>query len=169
MQFALDNDAYIAYRNGKPWKVEAWINFLNKIKASGLTPRWLLVPDVVGRKIETIESWRYHYPIAKKYGWPIAFAAQDGMTQSDVPSGAQIVFVGGTTTWKWKSLPMWCENFPRVHVGRVNTFERLQIAERNGAESCDGSGFLRCSFHNPRAEGLRIFIEGHRDKTLQLL
>ena len=54
-----------------------------------------------------------------------------------------VVFVGGTTAWKWKTLRTWTENFPRVHVGRVNTDRMLWMAHECGAESCDGTGWFR--------------------------
>lgn len=73
----------------------------------------------------------------------MAFAAQDGMTPADVPSDADVVFVGGSTSWKWANLRMWTDNFPRVHVGRVNSRRLLEQAEQAGAESCDGTGWFR--------------------------
>lgn len=50
------------------------------------------------------------------------------MTDHDVASleiQPDIIFVGGTTDWKWATVKTWCTLFPR------------------GAESCDGSGWFR--------------------------
>jgi hypothetical protein len=60
-----------------------------------------------------------------------------------VPSGADVIFVGGTTEWKWRNLRQWTDNFPRVHVGRVNSEKLLWAAHEAGAESCDGTGWMR--------------------------
>jgi hypothetical protein len=65
------------------------------------------------------------------------------MTPDDVPDDADIVFVGGTTEWKWKNILMWTKNFKRVHVGRVNSYGLLWKAHEAGAESCDGTGWFR--------------------------
>lgn len=65
------------------------------------------------------------------------------MTPHDVPDDAEVVFVGGTTKWKWRNLRTWTDNFPRVHVGRVNSERLLWMAHESGAQSCDGTGWLR--------------------------
>jgi hypothetical protein len=62
---------------------------------------------------------------------------------SDVPYNADIVFIGGSTSWKWRTLRTWTGAFPRVHVGRVNSRRLLEMAENCGAESCDGTGWFR--------------------------
>ncbi len=78
-----------------------------------------------------------------RYGWPLAFAVQDGMTVEDVPGDADVIFVGGSTEWKWRTVAMWCAAFQRVHVGRVNTYRRLWECHDAGAESIDGTGWTR--------------------------
>jgi hypothetical protein len=77
------------------------------------------------------------------FGVKMALAVQDGMTAADVPAEADVVFIGGSTSWKWRSLPEWTAAFPRVHVGRVNSLRLLLMAENAGAESCDGTGWFR--------------------------
>src|SRR5690606_19465502 len=85
-------------------------------------PRWLLVPDVVADRDATIARWREWEPKLRPFGFPLAFAVQDGMTAEDVPADADVIFVGGTTDWKWRTVWRWCHDFPRVHVGRVNGY-----------------------------------------------
>lgn len=166
LPYALDNDAFPAWRDKKPWNETAWLAMLAKVYQSPIKPMWALVPDVVADKKGTLEKWKHfaHFIVE----WPKAFAVQDAMTPGDVPKDADVIFVGGTTEWKWRSLPIWCEHFPRVHVGRVTTGPRLEIAERNGAESCDGTGFFRGSWHSKQARQLRNFIEGWRDNHPEL-
>jgi hypothetical protein len=65
------------------------------------------------------------------------------MTPQDVPSDADVIFVGGSTDWKRRTMSMWCEVFDRVHVGRINTERWLWECDEAGAESCDGTGWFR--------------------------
>lgn len=168
MPFACDNDAFISYTNRTPWDEAAWIKMLERVKLTRLPPLWVLVPDTVGNRAETLEKWHQYSPVAKKYGWPIAFAVQDGMTSSDVPKDSDVIFVGGTDSFKWKSLNHWTDNFPRVHVGRVNRVEMLESCERLGCESVDGTGWFREPSRPDKLIALRRFIEGHRNGNLEL-
>jgi len=139
--WALDNGVFGAFTSGREWSEEPFYSFLDAYSA--WKPIWAVVPDWVGDKERTLILWEKHSPALKAFGVPLAFAAQDGMTPDDVPMDAEIVFVGGSTSWKWKSLSIWTKNFPRVHVGRVNSRRLLEMAEENGAESCDGTGWFR--------------------------
>lgn len=68
--FAMDNDAYICFKNGQPYDFCAWSEFLQKVKASGLQPLWSVVPDVVGNATKTLEQWHMFYPeVAFSHGW----------------------------------------------------------------------------------------------------
>lgn len=138
-RYGCDNGAF----GPKGFQLEGWIKLLEWAKLSGQSPLWVLVPDVVGDREKTLASWHEHHSIAVKYGWPIAFAVQDGMTARDVPYDADVVFVGGSTFWKWSTMHRWCKDFPRVHVGRVNVYRRLWECHDAGAESTDGTGFTR--------------------------
>lgn len=61
----------------------------------------------------------------------------------DLDPYPDLLFVGGSTEWKWDTAPLWCGEFPRVHVGRVNTGRQLDICRKIGAESVDGTGWMR--------------------------
>jgi hypothetical protein len=145
LPYALDNGAFPAWSNGIAWQPDPWLELLDWSASSGQKPLWCLVPDVVGDRERTLEGWRQWSPRAAAYGWPLAFAAQDGMTPADVPSEASVVFLGGTTEWKWSHLTEWCMAFPRVHVGRVNGIRGLRLCAAAGAESCDGTYYSRKS------------------------
>lgn len=161
LPFALDNDAYTAWTSGLPWDEAAWRDMLRAVAQSGLAPLWALVPDVVADRDGTLERWeRYHGTVAH-YGWRTAIAVQDGMVPADVPPSAGIIFIGGTTSWKWRSLPIWTEAFPgRVHVGRVNELERLFICERLGVASVDGTGWMRATTDGRQGQALEAWLEG---------
>jgi len=150
MPYVLDNGAFPAWTKGEPWDEEAWLSLVEwgRNARSGLPsraqkPQWMLIPDVVADPDATLEAWDRWAP--KFWDSPIdlAFAAQDGMTCADIPNGADVVFIGGTKQWKWSVIDEMCEAFPRVHVGRVNTYSLLRRAQDAGAESCDGTGWFR--------------------------
>ncbi len=147
MPFALDNGAFAA---GEDWDESRWFKMLDWAKLSGQSPSWALVPDVVGDSIRTLRKWDIYRDRVRKYGWPLAFAVQDGMVCGDVPGDADVIFIGGSTSWKWRTMAEWCESFPRVHVGRVNSWRRLWQCHDAGAESCDGTGWTRGNHQDRR-------------------
>ena len=140
--YALDNGAYYAFTNKTEWDEAAFYEMLGKVELSR-KPLWVACPDKVLDKDETIAKWSIYSPKIKAFGFKPAFVVQDGMTQDDVPSDAEIIFVGGSFEWKWKMLPEFCRMGKRVHCGRVNSYEGLWICDENGVESCDGTGWVR--------------------------
>lgn len=143
LPYAFDNGAFPAWTNKQQWDEKAFYAHCQRISGRTHKPLWIAVPDVVADREATIRNWFRHSPLVAKHGCPLAFVVQDGMTPDDIPPNASVVFVGGTTEWKWKSLPVWTSSFPRVHVGRVNSERMLWMAHDAGAESCDGTGWFR--------------------------
>ena len=146
LPYALDNGAFPAWTSGRAWYEESWWQHAMWYLQQDQSPLWLLVPDVVADRDGTIARWNHYEPRLRSNGQlpcDLAFAVQDGMQPSDVPKGAGVVFVGGTTNWKWDTVEMWCAEFPRVHVGRVNGYADLVRCHQAGAESCDGTGWFR--------------------------
>jgi len=139
----LDNDAFSAWLKETEWSESEWIAMLNWAKLNAQKPKWAIVPDVVANKQKTLENWNRYQHYLKQYNWPMAFAVQDGMTPDDVPINADVVFVGGSTEWKWKTVSTWTRNFKRVHVGRVNSVSKLWHCQDLGVESVDGTGWFR--------------------------
>lgn len=101
MPYALDNGAFPAFTNKREWSEAGWLALLAWAKDKELSdrarhgPRWALVPDVVGDRLGTIARWEQYRDQTATFGWPLAFAVQDGMTPADVPKDAAVVFVGG--------------------------------------------------------------------------
>lgn len=142
MPFGADNGAWPAFLHNTEWSAEEWRAHLRWICLSGLAPIWALVPDVVGDRERTIERWHQYVSEIRAFGWRPAFALQDGMTFDDVPDSGCMLFLGGSTEWKLAAIEPWCKRFPgRVHVGRVNTWERLMLCHDAGAVSVDGTGW----------------------------
>lgn len=159
MPCAFDNDAWISHTSKKSWNAELWREMLQWGRMTGQPPKWVLIPDVVQNRDETLRRWDIYAPEVAAIGWPLAFAVQDGMSPLDVPLGADVIFVGGSDAFKYQTLPMWTEHFPRVHVGRVNEVYRLEICQRLGVESVDGSGWFR---DTRRLSELENWMQGNR-------
>lgn len=168
MPYALDNDAWGCFLKSLPFNETAWLRMLDKVPASQ-PPLWALVPDVVADKDKTLDAWAKHLPSVAGRGWPLAFAVQNGMSPIDVPIEADVVFIGGTTEWKWSTVKLWVDNFPRVHIGRVNGARRLWIAQRIGAESCDGSGYFRATTNGLEARKLKAWLHHETDPQRELI
>lgn len=139
--FALDNDAFNAFTHNTPWDEVAWLSMIRALTPH--RPMWALCPDKVADRAATLALWDRYLPVLINHNLVPAFAVQDGMTSSDVPPSAQVVFVGGTTDWKWGTITHWTKHFPRVHVGRVNSVEKLRKCAELGVESVDGTGWFR--------------------------
>ncbi len=168
MPFALDNDAFTAWRDKVPWDLQAWRDMLWRVRMRGLKPLWATVPDVVGERMATIEKWREHSVEIISLSWPAAFCVQDGMGVRDVPPEADVVFVGGTDGWKFRNLRTWTDNFPRVHCARVNAPEMFEICERLGCESIDGTGWFRDPSRPDKLPAIERFLEGHRSRNAEM-
>lgn len=141
--YAIDNGIFGATSNKRVWSPEPFFGLLETI-AQWKRPMWAVVPDAMGDKDETLRRWDKYAPAVKLFDVPLAFAAQDGMIPSDVPADADFVFIGGSTEWKWRSLPAFSKYHgkDRIHVGRVNTYRLCWMAHPYAA-SCDGTGWFR--------------------------
>lgn len=168
MPFVLDNDAFTAWRDSKPWDVGAWREMLQWVRLTRLAPLWAAVPDVVADRERTIANWGRYATEILSLGWNAAFCVQDGMTPADVPNDASVIFVGGSDRWKFPNLKMWTDNFPRVHCARVNSIEMIEACERLGCESIDGTGFFRDPSRQDKLPALMGFIEGKRRQPQEL-
>jgi hypothetical protein len=120
-------------------------------------PLWAACPDRVGDAEKTSKMWKRYHKIILHFDILPAFVVQDGHKAKDIPDNAEVIFVGGTTEWKRKTIRYWCKNFPRVHVGRINTLKWLRYVQNAGAESCDGTGWGRGD--KRQLNGLIYFLE----------
>ena len=161
--YACDNGRFSVWDNGSLWHESDFLKMLEIYSNHPMQPLWVVVPDEVGDRDETLRQWDEWYPqLNKSFNLTYAFAVQDGMTPKDVPSEADVVFVGGTFKWKWRNLETWCKSFQRIHVGRVNTLKNLLRCKSLKVESVDGSGWFR-SPH--RAKSLHDFFKIQAGET----
>jgi len=144
LPYALDNGAYPAHIAQKPFDFDAWRVLLNWARLQPQRPLWAAVPDVVEDRGGTLTAWGIYEHEVRRAGIRPAFVAQDGMSFEDVPTADCVVFLGGGDEWKDAAIGPWCRRFPgRVHVGRVNTADRLLRSYRAGAVSVDGSRWFQ--------------------------
>lgn len=110
---------------------------------------WALAPDVPFDAAGTLAESRNWLVRIRELGIPAAFAAQDGCEMGLVPWGTfDVLFLAGGT--EWKTGPA-AEQLSRaaagcgipVHMGRVNTRGRLEVAEWFGCTWADGTCFTR--------------------------
>ena len=162
LPFALDNGRFVCWQKQQKWDEAAYLGMCDRVAQMNHKPRWQLVPDVVADAAETLREWdRWAHRLRTRYGWPLAFAAQDGHRPEDVPAEAEVVFVGGTTEWKRTTMSDWCDARQRVHVGRINTDRWLWECDRIGVESCDGTGWFRGD--QDQLDGLIDYLERSTD------
>lgn len=104
---------------------------------------FLTCPDVVGDARATLKRWSEWADILRHYG-PVAFVAQDGQEDLELPSEMDWLFVGGSTDWKMGQGARSCIQWARerdipVHVGRVNSIKRLAYFKSLDCQSADGT------------------------------
>jgi hypothetical protein len=104
-----------------------------------------VAPDVVGDAAATLALSAPMLPRIRALDYRAALVAQNGLEDLDVPwDSFDCLFIGGDTAWKLgpqarvlvadaKARGKW------VHMGRVNSRERIQYAEAIGCDSVDGT------------------------------
>jgi hypothetical protein len=142
-KFAIDNGAFAGCER------RAFETLIERERPNRDRCLFVAVPDVVGDARRTGELFRYWF--ARLPAWPLAFVAQDGQQDLPIPwEHFSAIFIGGTTAFK---LSQHAESIIRcaqwqakwVHVGRINSPERLTRFEELGIDSFDGSGISQYS------------------------
>ncbi|MFC7276253.1 hypothetical protein ACFQS1_19850 [Paractinoplanes rhizophilus] len=107
--------------------------------------RFVVAPDVVADAAATLALSLPMLPRIRALGFPAALVAQDGLERLDVPWDAfDCLFIGGSTEWKLgpAARRLTAEAKRRgkwVHMGRVNSRQRLLYASAIGCDSVDGT------------------------------
>lgn len=137
--FCADNGVY-----GKGWPGEdAWWAWLQGLPTERC--RFAVAPDVVGDAEATLTRSLPWLPQIRALGIPAAFVAQDGAETVGVPwDQFDVLFIGGTTDWKLgrhaRALTVEAKKLGKqVHMGRVNSAQRLRYAAGIGCDSADGT------------------------------
>jgi hypothetical protein len=146
--WAMDNGRFSKGGVNLKWTQGKWEAMLKRYQSIPGC-KFCVVPDVPFNAAETLELFYEYAPIVKSYGYPLAICTQDTMIPDDIPwSQISAVFIGGSDDHKLgaEAVAIMLEAKRRgvwVHVGRVNTYRLLWKAHDAGAESCDGTGWLR--------------------------
>jgi hypothetical protein len=144
--YACDNGVYVAWTRGKAWGEgmhRDYMGMLDKIPQE-LPPDWVLLPDAVANWPRTMELAQLYLPYLRERNLPVAIALQDGCDFAQALDFApDWVFVAGSTEWKIANIGAACRFFHplgvRVHVGRINTMQRMRLAQAAGVDSVDGT------------------------------
>lgn len=137
--FCADNGCF-----GKGYPGDAaWFAWLAKLPRDRC--RFAVAPDVVGDAAATMERSAPWLPKIRALGFPAALVAQDGLELLPVPwRSFDVLFVGGSTEWKLgghaRRLVAEAKRHGKgAHMGRVNSFRRIDYARHIGCESVDGT------------------------------
>jgi hypothetical protein len=153
------------YRQGDRFDVAGYLGWLRSAPARGAC-RFATAPDVVGDAAATWARSRPVLPELRALSYPAALVAQNGLrvdgpggellvcgddrdpgtwTGQTVPwSAFDVLFLGGDDRFKLS----WRQHFlvheakrhgKAVHMGRVNSYARLQQAEWFGCDTADGT------------------------------
>jgi hypothetical protein len=154
--YALDNGAWGCFQRGEEWD-EA--NFLRSLRSVGVGADWVVLPDIVGAGLRSLERSLAWLP---RIEGQVLLPVQDGMEVSDIAphiGGRVGVFVGGSTEWKLATMHQWCQLANRAgataHVGRVNTVRRIRQCSVAGAHSFDGTSCTRFAVNVPILDAAR--------------
>jgi hypothetical protein len=156
LPYVLDNGVYRDFANNALWSADRFLELVGQCKYLKQKPLWVVVPDVVGDGNATLGLWAEWEPKLRKHGYPLAFVVQDGITIDQIPAIADVIFVGGSDTWKYPMLEKFIALGKPVHVGRVNNAKYLWRCYQLGAASCDGSGWFRSNHGNNTATDVLV-------------
>jgi hypothetical protein len=136
--WAMDNGAFSQF------DAELFVRMLEDFHGrSGC--RFVAAPDRVADAHQTLLQWPFWSRLIRGVGFVPALVAQDGLTVEDVPwKEIGALFIGGLDPWKLgpqateliayaKARGLW------VHMGRLNSEQRIWRAEFRGVDSFDGS------------------------------
>lgn len=146
--YACDNSRFGIDGKGRNWPgTKRWWNWLERTITRYGPDRclWALAPDVPFDAAATLDESLPWLARIRELGVPAAFAAQNGCENGLIPwDDFDVLFIAGDTTWKTGPI---AERLAReakargkdVHMGRVNSRQRLRTAEWFQCDSADGT------------------------------
>jgi hypothetical protein len=153
--WAADNGAFTSKGGFDPASFRKMLA-RHELRSAADSCRFVAAPDVlrvhadgtvVGDASATLEAFPAWANEIRTYGLPVALVAQDGLELllADAPwSTVDVLFLGGSTEWKTSAAARVCVNRAlsegkSVHMGRVNSYKRLLLAQQWGCASADGT------------------------------
>ena len=136
---------------GKPLTDHSWAVYLCHIQR--LRPyldlcQFIVVPDRIADYPTTYTLFeQLAGEIVAAAGWedtPLAYVAQDGAEDDEIPMCTSVVFIGGSPAWKLGAgarsmIRLAHTEGKAVHVGAVNSMRRYRYFNHLGCASCDGT------------------------------
>lgn len=158
-QYALDNGAWSAYAQGRPFNESSFTALLRLL---GSRADWTVLPDIVAGGAASLDmSLRWMRRVLEETPRAL-LAVQDGMSAADVRPflGARVgIFVGGSTEWKLNTMREWSALAQELgtwcHIGRVNSARRIRLCNMAGATSFDGTSASRFAKTIPKLDHAR--------------
>lgn len=110
--------------------------------------KFVVMPDVPGSMIRTLELFKMYSHIFRAQGWPVAIAIQNGAESMTLPwHELDAIFIAGTDPWRYGecvkhiiSVAKWRQSW--VHVGRVSNPITWDYWADAGCDSADSSAFV---------------------------
>ncbi len=138
LPWAADNGAYSGFEPDR-FRV-----FLSRIKDQ---PRclWVVCPDAIRDARATLALFAQWREETARAGQPLAFVGQDGAEALDLPwDDFACYFIAGSDDWRFSRAGHDLAREARqrgkaLHMGRVNSLVRLELAHDWGCGSADGS------------------------------
>lgn len=163
--WAADN---ACFSNPAMYSDERYLSWLEARRPYADRCLFATAPDVVGDAPATLERSLPMLSRIREVGYPAALVAQDGLTPEMVPWDAiDALFIGGSTAWKLSEAAhaLCVEAKQRgkwVHMGRVNSHKRFELARSFGCDSVDGT-FLAFGpdTNEPKLQGWVDFAAAH--------
>jgi len=145
-RYFIDNGAWTAYQKGIENDLAAFEKYLSKY---GECADFVVIPDIVQGGMKSLDLSVSWIGRVSRYGDAL-IPVQDGMTAADLTPLLELfdvgLFVGGSTEWKIKTLPIWGNLAKRhgchLHVGRVNSVKRIALCSLAGVDSIDGTAAI---------------------------
>lgn len=123
----------------------AFLNWMGQRAVRADRCRFIVAPDVLCDAAATLERSAPMLPLIRALGFPAALVAQNGLEHLPIPwPSFDALFIGGDTAWKLgpaaRALVSQARHHGKwVHMGRVNSWERLRYARQIGCDSVDGT------------------------------
>jgi hypothetical protein len=140
--WAADNGCF---SQGHAFSLSAYLQWLGIMAPIAARCLFATAPDVVS---DAAATWARSEPAFDKIraaGFKVALVAQNGIEDLPIEWGRfDAIFIGGDTEWKLSGdAADVCREAKRrgkfVHMGRVNSMRRLEIAAQFGCDSVDGN------------------------------
>ena len=160
LPWAGDNCAFTGF---EAQRFTEWLQRMTPCRATCL---FIAVPDVVGDAAATLA--RYVAWAEAMGGWPLAYVAQDGSEEHEIPPSASALFIGGSTAWKESQVAIGMIRRGQarglhIHVGRVNWGRRYRMFA-----VLEGSEHFTCDGNRQRFEGIERTLRAWHSYESQL-